>query len=225
MNIIITGGGESKHFFEIDQYFIEQLGDKPRLLYLPFAQKKKRWKDGHERISQTFSSISFSKIRMCKNLKTLDWSTLKKYSAIYIDGGNTFELMHQIRDTHAFELLRRFLHHGGVINGDSAGAITLGSHLETAHFGDIGDENSTSLISYQGLNLLGDWAIHCHYQESENKEISDFSKTYGFPVLALSENTAVAINNKQVRVIGEAPLVIFDQEKIDYIIPGDSFTL
>lgn len=223
--MILTGGGDSEHFLEIDKYFIEQLGANPKLLYFPFAQEKKRWKHGHHRISDTFASINFSKIKMCKSLKKLDWNTLKKYSAIYIDGGNTFDLMNKVRNTHAFELLKRFLHSGGVINGDSAGAIALGSHLETAHFGDIGDQNLTKLISYQGLNLLGNWVIHCHYQESENSEITKFSKTYGFPVLALSENTAIAINNNQVRVIGEAPLVIFDQSKLDYIIPGDEFYL
>lgn len=221
----MTGGGESSHFLEIDQYFIKQLGSSPKLLYFPFAQEKKKWKDGHIRISETFSSIQFSKIKMCKSLKKLNWDTLKEYSAIYIDGGNTFDLMNKIRNTHAYELLKRFLHEGGVINGDSAGAIVLGSHLATAHFGEVGDENATGLVSYQGLNILGDWALHCHYQESENDEIMAFTKTYGLPVIALSEISAISVEDKVLRVIGEAPVVIFDSTGIHYILPGSKYNL
>lgn len=221
----MTGGGDSSHFLEIDQYFIDQLGDAPKLLYFPFAQEKKYWEDGHSRISETFSSIKFSEIKMCRSLKKLDWETLKNYSAIYIDGGNTFDLMNKIRNTHSYELLKRFLHNGGVINGDSAGAIVLGSHLATAHFGDIGDENATKLISYQGLNIFGDWAIHCHYQESENEEIMAFTNTYGFPVIALSENSAIALDRGLLRVIGEAPVVIFTQKNVNYLLPGSEFQI
>lgn len=225
MRLIITGGGDSSYFEEIDQYFIKQLGKNPKLLYFPFAQRKKIWNEGLERISETFSSIKFSKIEMCKSLRTLNWETLKDFSAIYIDGGNTFDLMNKIRNTHSYELLKRFLHQGGVINGDSAGAIVLGSHLQTAHFGEIGDENLTGVISYQGLNILGDWAIHCHYEEAENREILDFSDTYGFPVLALCESTALSIEDNLIKVIGESPLVIFENGSIKYIAPGDEYLL
>lgn len=221
----MTGGGDSSHFLEIDQYFIRLLGNSPKLLYFPFAQEKKNWKDGHLRIANTFSSINFSEIKMCQNLKKLDWNTLKQYSAIYIDGGNTFELMGKIRNTQSYELLKRFLHEGGVINGDSAGAIVLGSHLATAHFGDVGDENLTGIVSYQGLNILGDWAVHCHYEESEDDEIMKFSTTFGFPVIALSEASAIAIDGNGLKVIGEAPVVIFHNNEIDYIAPGGEYHL
>ncbi|MCR9205606.1 MAG: peptidase E, partial [Halobacteriovoraceae bacterium] len=126
MKLIMTGGGDSLHFEEIDQFFINLLDKDANLLFIPLAGDPDSWEDGLSRIKQTFSTIQFSKIEMCLDLSKLRWKKLKKFDAIYIDGGNTFDLMEEIHHTHFYELLHRFLHHGGVVNGDSAGAIILG---------------------------------------------------------------------------------------------------
>jgi len=220
MKLIMTGGAESEHFKAIDQYFTSLLGQDPYLLFIPLAGDPRNFDEGLERIHETFSTVHFKRIEMCLDLEELDWGYLKKFDAIYIDGGNTFTLMDEIRNTHFYELIHRFLHHGGIINGDSAGAIILGSHLETAHFGDTPDENISDVISYQGLNLLGQYAIHCHYEDTEKKEVQTFVKEYGFPVIALYENSAIAVIDRQLQVIGEAPVAIFKGEDIDILTPG-----
>ena len=225
MKLIMTGGGDSHHFEDIDQYFISLLGEDPRLLFIPLAGDPSSFNDGLERIQDTFSTIEFTKIEMCLCLVDLDWDYLKTFDAIYIDGGNTFTLMEEIRNTHFYELLHRFLHHGKVVNGDSAGAIILGSHLETAHFGETPDENETDVISYQGLNLLGQYAIHCHYQDNEKDEVEEFVKDFGFPVIALYENSAMAVHNKEIHVIGEAPVTIFRPHQITRVSPGETHCL
>lgn len=225
MKLIMTGGGDSIHFEEIDQFFINLLDDDPNLLFIPLAGDPDSWEDGLTRIKHTFSTIHFSKIEMCLDLSKLRWKKLKKFDAIYIDGGNTFDLMEEIHHTHFYELLHRFLHHGGVVNGDSAGAIILGSHLETAHFGDSPDANDTEIVSYQGLNLLGQYAIHCHYKDSEEKEVRSFVKKYGFPVIALHDNTAVAVNGNELKVIGVDKATIFTPEMTKVLEPNSTWKL
>lgn len=225
MRLILTGGGDSDHFKDIDQYFIGLLGEDPHLLFIPLAGDPDTFDDGLERIQETFSTITFDKIEMCLSLAELEWDTLKNFDAIYIDGGNTFTLMEEIRNTHFYELLHRFLHHGGVVNGDSAGAIILGSHLETAHFGDTPDENETDVISYQGLNLIGNYAIHCHYQDSEQKEVQEFVNEFGFPVIALYENSALYIEKKNLQVIGEASAIIFRPMSTQEVRPNSGISL
>lgn len=221
MKLIMTGGGDSEHFEEIDQFFINQLSTDPYLLFIPLAGDPDTFSDGLERIQETFSTIEFERIEMCLDLEELDWEYLQKFDAVYIDGGNTFTLMEEIRNTHFYELLHRFLHHGGVVNGDSAGAIILGSHLETAHFGETPDENETEVISYQGLNLLGPYAIHCHYEENESEEVQEFVKEFGFPVIALHETTALSIEDNILKVIGKNSATLFLHEGNMKISPGD----
>jgi dipeptidase E len=223
MQLIMTGGGDSENFEEIDNHFINLLGEDPTLLYIPLAGDD--WEYGHERINSVFSTIEFNDIKMCTDLDELTWEFLSTFNAIYFDGGNTFQLMSYIRNTHVYELLHRFLHNGGVINGDSAGAIILGSHLETAHMGETPDENDSNLISYQGLNLLGNIAIHCHYDDKDDAEIINFSRTYGFPVLALHEESAVHINEKKITVIGRKKASLFNGALKTDILVDDNLNL
>ena len=219
----MTGGGDSENFTKIDAHFLSLLSEDPTLLFIPLAGEPESFTDCHERIKETFSTIEFENIEMCLDLKDLKWSHLKNFDALYIDGGNTFKLMKHIRESHFYELLRMFIHNGGIINGDSAGAIILGSHLETAHFGTIGDENLSGLISYQGLNLLGDWVIHCHYDLTDDFEIKTFTRQVGLPVLALAEDTAIAVEDGQINVFGPGMLKVFQNNKSFTILPGESF--
>ena len=222
----MTGGGDSEHFRQLDQHFISLLSKEASLLFIPLAGEPEDYNDGLERIQQTFSTIEFENIEMCLDLDTLTWDYLAEFDAIYIDGGNTFKLMDAIRRSHFYELTRQFLHFGGVINGDSAGAIIMGSHLETAHFGDMGDENESGLKCYQGLNFLGDIAIHCHYQPGpEEEEIARFVDDYGFPVLALREETGVYIGDGMLHVIGETPATYFSPLNTHVVEPGQMFPL
>lgn len=201
MKLILSGGGDSSYFKKLDKHFLSLMTKNPTLLLIPLAGDPDTYGDCLERIVDTFSTIDFENIELCLEINDLTWDYIKNFDAIYIDGGNTFRLMNQIRNSHFYELLHRFLFHGGIVNGDSAGAIILGSHIETAHFGHHGDENEVDLISYQGLNLLGNVAIHCHYnEETDDEEILDFVETYGFDVLALPESTGVSVVDGVIHV-------------------------
>lgn len=225
MNLVLTGGGDSKYFQKLDQHFLSMLSEKPALLFIPLAGDSDTFGDSLERVTQTFSTIKFENIEMCLNLKDLNWEYIQNFDAIYIDGGNTFKLMSAIRNTHFYELVHRFINHGGIVNGDSAGAIILGSHLQTAHFGEVGDENLSNLVSYQGLNLLGDMAIHCHFEQSEEQEIREFVREYGFPVIAINEKAGITIEEGILKVFGEGNVCLFDPEEDMLLMPGESIEL
>jgi dipeptidase E len=225
MKLVMSGGGESEEFLKLDAHFLTLLPNNPNLLLIPMAGELDTYDDALERIVETFSTINFQNIEMCLDLSSLNWEYLKSFDAIYIDGGNTFRLMDHVRKSHFYELLKKFIHQGGVINGDSAGAIIMGSHLETAHFGDEGDENETDLISYQGLNLLGDIAIHCHYTQTEEQEIKDFVKEYGLPVIALNDKAGISIENNNLKIIGNQRVHFYLLDKKIILEPGEIFRL
>jgi dipeptidase E len=219
MKIILSGGGDSEHFTQLDHHFLSLMPSNPQLLLIPLAGESDTYGDCLERIVDTFSSIHFENIEMCLEINDLNWDYIKSFDAIYIDGGNTFKLMNDIRTSHFYELLHRFLQQGKIINGDSAGAIILGSHIETAHFGLNGDENEVDLISYQGLNLLGNIAIHCHYNPTnDEEEIMEFVQTYGFKVLALTPSTGISIIDGVINVCTKTAAFYFtgtEKIKID----------
>lgn len=222
----MTGGGSSDNFVELDQQFLGLLGMNPSLLFIPLAGVVETYNESLARIVEVFSTIRFHKIETCTDLASLNWEELRRFDAIYIDGGNTFRLMEHIHNSHFYELTKRFLHHGGVVNGDSAGAIIMGSHIETAHFGENPDPNESNIKSYQGLNLLGDWAIHCHYQASrEDKEITAFVREFGFPVIAIPEEAGLMIENQILRPVGPTPVTIFTGAKPFRLSDSDLYNL
>lgn len=223
MKLVLSGGGDSENFYELDKEFLSHLPDNPSLLLIPVASEASSYNDALERIVDTFSTIDFKNIEMCLELDSLNWEYLKGFDAIYIDGGNTFKLMDQVRRSHFYELIRKFIHKGGVINGDSAGAIILGSHLETAHFGDQGDDNETQLISYQGLNLIGNIAIHCHYEQSEANQIMDFVNEYGFSVIALNEASGAVIINDTLKVVSDEAIDFYNLAGVKKLNRADTF--
>jgi dipeptidase E len=226
MKIILSGGGDSKFFNTLDKHFLSLMPENPSLLLIPLAGEPESFGDCLERIVETFSSIHFENIEMCLEINDLYWDYIKEFDAIYIDGGNTFKLMDEIRSSHFYELLHRFLHNGKVINGDSAGALILGSHIETAHFGLHGDENSVDLISYQGLNLVGNLAIHCHFNsKTDSKEIIEFVETYGFPVLALPASSGVSIEDGIIQVHTKTPAYYFRGNQKIQIDQGIEFKI
>ena len=223
MKIILTGGGESEFFESIDEKFIELISHNPKLLYIPTAGED--YEEGLDRIRSVFSTIDFKSINMCKDISELNWDYVSTFGAIYIDGGNTFKLMSEIRNSHFYELINKFINSGGVVNGDSAGAIILGSHLQTAHMGETPDENSSNLVSYQGLNLLGNIAIHCHYEDQDNGEIIEFSKEYGFPILCLYEESSIYIHDYIAYVASKKAVKIFYDNTQKVFISGQSINL
>ena len=81
--------GTPAHFRILIKH-LSLLGPTPKLLFIPLACDPEHWDDGLDRISYTFSTIKFHNIDMCLDLGLLSWSYLKKFDAIYIDGGIHF---------------------------------------------------------------------------------------------------------------------------------------
>ena len=86
MKLIISGGGDSEHFEDLDKKFLSLLSDNPNLLLIPMAGDPSTYDDALDRIVETFSTINFKNIEMCLELESLNWNYLKKFDAIYIDG-------------------------------------------------------------------------------------------------------------------------------------------
>lgn len=208
--IVMTGGGDSQNYRELDSTFQRSLPKNARLLLIPIANDPDEYDDVYDRISDTFSSKNIEAIDMKTDLTKLSRSEMLSYSAVYLDGGNTFALLEQIRQSSFTEDIKEFYQQGGFVYGDSAGAIIIGSHIGTAHLGEETDENIAHLQSFHGLALLDSWSIHCHYESSDDEFAQDFVYNTGSPLLAISEETGIMISSDgDLTVFGRRPLAAF----------------
>jgi peptidase E len=218
MAIYLTGGGDQETFIQLDKLFMEELPAGSTIGL--FAQAAEDQQDALERIEYHFNANNITSIELITNPN----SDLSKYQAIMIEGGNTFELISKIRDSHFFNSIKNFYKSGKPIYADSAGAIILGSDVHTAFLGDDSDEDEHALQDYRGLDILSPWCIHAHATAEDFEQVQDILYNIGSPVLALSEETGIRLSENELQVFGSNDLWVFNFEGRFDVKPGDTFS-
>jgi dipeptidase E len=119
------------------------------------------------------------------------------YDAIYVCGGNTFHLLHEIRRTGFDKKIIDFINNGGVYVGVSAGSIIMGPDISiAAPF----DENDVGLEDFSGLNIIKS-AIAPHYQRKERAIIDAWEHSHAYKVLRLNDGQAVDASTNLEKII------------------------
>jgi dipeptidase E len=129
---------------------------------------------------------------------------LKKFDAIYIGGGNTWNLMQELRNSGFSHEFVSYIKNGGVVYGGSAGAIVLGKNIDTHN-----DENKINLKDTAGFNLLGDYSVACHYTNEQESLFREWVVSNKSPIVCLSEETGLIFGNDSVLCVGTKPCVIY----------------
>ena len=218
MAIYLTGGGDQETFKQLDKAFMQELPNSSVIGLL--AQAAEDQNEALERIEYYFNSKNISKIELITDPNT----DLSRYHALIIEGGNTFKLISEIRDSSFFNSIKSFYKTGKPIYADSAGAIILGSDVHTAFLGDDGDEDQHSLQDYRGLDILCPWCIHAHATAEDFEQVQEILYNIGSPVLALSEETGVRLSQNQLQVFGTTDLWVFNFEGRFNVSPGHTFS-
>ncbi len=223
--LYLSGGGDKEQTREIDRVFAGELdGGKP-LLYLPIAMDPTQisYGDCYQWVHSVFAPFGITDITMWGDLRGKSLKDLKEFSGVYIGGGNTFNLIHSILQRGFHTLLTSFKEEGGLIYGGSAGAIVMGSDISTC---EHMDENAVLLKGRRGLSYLDDYSIWCHYDGEQEPLIHRFINTYRKPVIALSEETGLRVENGRIKVLGTQPAFVFDSTmNKEAFEPGGDFLL
>lgn len=206
MALFLTGGGEQEDFAQLDNHFLNTLGSNAKLLLIPLACEEGEYDGAYERIEGCFDHKNVSQIDMSLTPHLMSWEELNEYHALIIEGGNTFKLIQALRETAFFNLMKKFYQVGKHIYADSAGAIILGSDVQTAFLGEDADEDELKLQDYRGLDLISPWAIHAHSTPDEYEDLQDLLYDKGNPILLLSEPTGICLQESQITVFGKEPL-------------------
>ena len=207
INLFLSGGGDKEQTDIIDKEFVKALDlDKP-LLYIPIAmQGEIPYEVCYKWIHSVFNPLGINVIEMWTDLEAKSLEDLKKFSSIYIGGGNTFNLLNTLRETGFDKILKEFVDNKGIVYGGSAGAIIFGRDILTSsHM----DPNHTNLKTFKGFNYLDNYSVWCHYETSNDSLIKEYVNKYGVSVLALPEEAGIVINGGTHKVIGSSPAYIF----------------
>jgi dipeptidase E len=200
--LIMAGGGTPRQSEAVDAAF-RQLVRGPRLLYVPFAR------DDEPEIRVKELQASFApetdRIEVWDDPHRLP-RPLPAYDAVYIDGGNTFDLMAAVRSADLGPVMADYLAAGGLIYGMSAGAILFGASITPAAFFD---PNDAGLTDFSGLGQLGGASIWPHYLPGYDGELRALAAREGHDVIGVAEEAAVHVLDGQFTALGPGAVLRF----------------
>lgn len=205
--LYLSGGGNEHQSFLLDKFFFENLPKNGKFLYIPIALRGNKlfstapkWMDNnlklHNRTDLNF--ITGNK------LDNYNINNLLDFDAIYIGGGNTWNLMSEINNFGFSELLIDYLNHNKKIYGGSAGAIIFGKRIDTHN-----DTNSIQYSKIDGLNLINGYSVACHYKETQYNRFKEWSLKNKMPIICLQEETGLIVDNNNFYCVGTKPCTIF----------------
>ena len=216
MKVFLCGGGCSVQTAEAYKKLNEVIDHTKPCLYVPLAMKQEKYDDCYEWITGELKTVEVSNIDMVRSPEELATKKLNDYGFIFIGGGNTFKLLHELKISGAFKKITEYLNNGGVVFGGSAGAIIFGKDLTACQ---LADDNEINLRDINGFDILNGISILCHYtngtpeKNAENKqyllELSQHRTS-----IALPEEITLFVNDNDIEVIGERPYYIFEKGKM-----------
>lgn len=208
MKIILAGGGGAVDSRPLDEIFTQWMGPQGRLLYWPVALRGIRsFESCLEWITSTFSPLGITNISMWTELSGHQEKELDDFDGVYIGGGNTFSLLHELRESGFYGYLKAYAGRGHPVYGGSAGAAVLGRDIQTVkHM----DSNHVGITDTTGLDLAKGYAAWVHYEPQNDELIRSYVEKHNIPVLAISERSGIVIEDSELHTVGYEPAFRFD---------------
>lgn len=163
-NIIISGGWESE---EITKVFNDMIRPNGHVLICPFSKEgeelKFRMKNPKGWLPEFRSDIKTDFLDESNSVNI----NMKNYDALFLAGGNTLRLFNMINKFGLDKKFQEFHKDGGIIYGNSAGAILMGKNIKI-------DPETLSNKNSIGFNWLGDLSVATHWPEYESEYVKNF---------------------------------------------------
>lgn len=234
MKIILNGGGSGEQVKESYEVFVREVNGG-NVIYIPLAWSCGNMEDCIDWFADQMLPFGVNKIEQILDPNDITKEKLEQCQAVFIGGGNTYQLLKSLKETHAFDNLRNYLDNGGLIMGASAGALIFGETIDTCLKDNFAidccdDENLVGLNDTNGYNLLFGFSILPHYKkipeqmDNVKNRVNKLLKQ-GRKVICLPEETSLWISGDQWTVIGQRPAEIFESNNTKIVQPGESICL
>ncbi|MBN9656472.1 Type 1 glutamine amidotransferase-like domain-containing protein [Halobacillus sp. GSS1] len=190
--LILSGGGSAKQNKEAHKTFAERLDKDKPLLYIPVAGDSVRrpHEGSFHYIKKCLNPYGVTKFEMWTDLNDHSVKEIQTFAGIYISGGCSLKLRRLVGESGFARVLSEFYKRGGIIFGQSAGAILLGNNRAGIH---------------EGLNLVENHRIWCHYKSEMEGERSFLSDKESSRILAMEDGGSVLVtNDRLIRISGNS---------------------
>ena len=222
---LVTSGGD-----RIDEHFRKMLAARPRrVVFIPTGASSLRsrygtiWNPDQDENREPFvrellvrfnaAEIEVLHTRSPQVADTDQFiQPLRNADAVWISGGNAGRLADAYLNTRVVEALRAVVARGGIVAGESAGAIIQGSYVVR------GNPDKPVLMvdgRDRGFGFLSDVAINPHLTASqrENELVSVIDRYPHLLGLGLDDDAGLVIRGGVGEVIGSGRVAVYDNQK------------
>lgn len=208
MKLFLCGGGCGKQIEDAYREFLRHIDKDKPLLYVPLAMDEAKYIGCKEWFTQEVKYMGLSNFEMVCSAQELYDKEFTNYCAVFIGGGNTYDLLNKIGGSNLRKKITDFLLCGGVVFGGSAGAIIFGCDIEVCK---LEDGNNCGLKNTCGFDYANGLSILCHLNEKHlSKNIDHLKKlSYTQKIIYLPEEDVVFINDEQIQTFGGEDYMLF----------------
>jgi dipeptidase E len=147
----------------------------------------------------------FRCIPIDRTLSVREEAELFASDAIFIGGGNTFYILHNLRERRLLNKLRAYVRDGGVLMGLSAGSILMTPNVSTAEVPSLdSDENDVGLKDLRALDLVPfEFSPHYFPNKKVDAELLSHSKRSKRPIYACADGVGIVVHDGTIRFVGQ----------------------
>ncbi len=193
--------GVREHFLSL----LQKRPDRNKVAFVTtaaYGESKNPWWMGKDRKSLYECGVKTIEDLDLKNKTKAELEgILADKDIIFVNGGNTFYLLHWVRESGFDKALPSFLKRGGIYVGVSAGSYIACPTIEAATW-KLRDRNKVGMTDFTALSLVP-FLITAHFEEKYRGYIDQAAKKTAYPIVALTDQQAIIVHKKSVRVIGD----------------------
>ena len=203
MKLLLTSAGFENP--EVGQEFLKLVGksaEKIKIIYVPTAA----WPEVDQSYVEFYKQelirlgINKSNIKVLDVNRKIEYSEIEDFDVMFVGGGNTFYLLHQIKKFGFDKIIKKFIENGGVYTGISAGSYIVCPTIEAATWKHA-DRNVVGLKDLTALNLVT-FLITAHYEPNLKDIIKKEINSTKYPVKILTDKQALLVIDNEVKLIG-----------------------
>lgn len=196
--IYLGGGGSAE---DEQALWREMLPSARRILHWPFALSAEAHPAARDWVADSVRRFGFT-------VELESWTTLKghapdeldDFDLLLVGGGNTFNLLHHVRENGFIEPARRFVSNGGAYYGGSAGAILACDDIAIA---EGYDPNDIGLTDLRALGLVPGIAILPHYEPAQESMARKWATDKGIRLIGLPETSGLIVSDGSLQAVGQ----------------------
>jgi dipeptidase E len=205
---VIYSGGSRTLNKKLDKALIKLCKPSKELsiTYVPVSdnQDPKYFKQ-FKKYYQHYGFKKFCYFALDKDNTNKTWKAAFASDVIYLDGGNTYQFLHNMEKSNIKKHLKYFIDKGGIVAGQSAGIICISPNIKTAAIPTVdADENFPGFKKKKGLNLVNfEFSPHFSYSDKKSKEeLKKYSSITKNEIIACDDGSGIILDGDKMTLVG-----------------------